>query len=167
MTGLQGQTPESESASRLESDDRKATSEPSSAKGDPGRIKRFLLTLLGMVFVVLAGIGVILPGLPATGPLILASICLTKSSPRLERRLVRSRFFAPFHQYLDGNAEMPMKARLVAMALMWLCIIVSSVLMLRSENVATWIVVLVILSGFAGTFFIARYRKSNGATDAP
>ncbi|MCP4887800.1 MAG: DUF454 domain-containing protein, partial [Planctomycetaceae bacterium] len=61
------------------------TKSPRTERRELGAIRRFLLGLLGLLLVLLAAIGVVLPGIPTTGPLILASICLTKSSPRLER----------------------------------------------------------------------------------
>ena len=121
--------------------------------------KRVLLLVTGLALVVLAAVGVFLPGLPATGPLILASICLTKSSPALERRLVRSRFFAPFQQYLDGNAVMPVKAKVIAISMMWICILVSSYFTLRSGAVPTWLVLSIASSGLLGTWFIWRFRR--------
>jgi len=129
------------------------------AEYSAGRLKRFGLAGLGVGFVFLAAVGVVLPGLPATGPLILASVCLTKSCPWLERRLVRSRFFAPFHRYLDGNAEMPLKARIVAMAMMWICILVSCFSLVRSEMASNWVIMGLVAAGFVGTWVIWRYGR--------
>jgi len=123
-------------------------------------VKRLGLMLVGLLLVLLAAIGVVLPGIPATGPLILASICLTKSCPWLEQRLVRSRFFAPFHRYLDGNAEMPWKARVAAIFMMWTAITISSMVLLRSDTVGTWVVVLIVSSGVFGTVVITRYGRN-------
>jgi uncharacterized membrane protein YbaN (DUF454 family) len=49
----------------------------------------------GLIFVGMAYLGVILPGLPATPWVLLASVCFSKSSPRLERWLRRSPLFGP------------------------------------------------------------------------
>jgi len=153
MSTLQGKFPASEQTVNVATGTVAITGTVNGAS----RLRRMLLMLAGLFFVFLAAIGVILPGIPATGPLILASICLTKSCPWLEDRLVRSRFFAPFHRYLDGNAHMPLKARMIAMAMMWTAITISSVVLVRSGQVGDWVVALVLLSGLIGTVVIARF----------
>lgn len=55
--------------------------------------KRVLYVLLGLLFVGLAYLGVILPGVPATPFLLVASFFFMRSSPRLHRWLHRSPIF--------------------------------------------------------------------------
>ena len=52
------------------------------------------LTLAGFFFA-LGALGAVLPGLPTTPFLLLASFFLIRTSPRLHRALLRSRFFGP------------------------------------------------------------------------
>ncbi len=59
---------------------------------DPRRLLR--LVAAGLFFT-LAMLGAILPGLPTTPFLLLTSYFLAKSSPRLHRALLNSRFFGP------------------------------------------------------------------------
>ncbi len=47
------------------------------------------------LFLLLGAIGAALPGLPTTPFLLLASFFLVRASPRLNQRLLRSRFFGP------------------------------------------------------------------------
>lgn len=56
-------------------------------------LKRLAYLLTGLLCVGLAYLGAILPGLPTTPWVLLASYCFSKSSPRLERWLKRSPFF--------------------------------------------------------------------------
>ncbi|MCP4079213.1 MAG: DUF454 domain-containing protein [Planctomycetaceae bacterium] len=139
---------------------------PKTERPELGAIRRFLLALLGLLLVLLAAIGVVLPGIPTTGPLILASICLTKSSPRLERMLVRSRFFSPFHRYLDGQAEMPWRAKVIAIGMMWTAIILSSLYLWKFQDGPLWLVGLIVGSGFVGTVVISRFRRINVISSA-
>ena len=55
--------------------------------------RRLLFVVAGLVCVGLAYLGAILPGLPTTPWVLLASYCFARSSPRLERWLKRSPFF--------------------------------------------------------------------------
>lgn len=54
---------------------------------------RIVYVGLGLFFVALAGLGVVLPGLPATPFVLLASYFFVRSSPRLHAWLRRSRVF--------------------------------------------------------------------------
>lgn len=56
-------------------------------------LKRLLFVGLGLFFVGMAYLGAILPGLPTTPWVLLASYFFSRSSPRLERWLKRSPFF--------------------------------------------------------------------------
>ncbi len=65
--------------------------------------RRWLYVGLAGIFVGLALLGVVLPGLPTTPFLLVASYLLVRSSPALHRRLLRSRTFGPtlrdWHQH--------------------------------------------------------------------
>ena len=74
------------------------TSQPAERIPDPHPplahgLKRIAFLFAGFVCVGLAYLGAILPGLPTTPWVLLASYCFSKSSPRLERWLKRSPFF--------------------------------------------------------------------------
>lgn len=57
--------------------------------------KRVLFLVLAGVFFVLGAAGAILPILPTTPFLLLTSYFLLRTSPKLNERLLRSRFFGP------------------------------------------------------------------------
>jgi len=115
---------------------------------------RWALAALGVLAVSVGALGVVVPGLPTTIFLIIASWCFAKSCPWLETRLIRNRFFRPFLVYLEPGAAMPRQAKISAMVLMWLAISVSSAVFLARGD---WIIALpVVLAGAVGTWFIAR-----------
>lgn len=114
---------------------------------------------LGIFFVGVAAVGVFLPGIPTVGPLLLASVFLTKSSPALERRLIRNPFFAGYLHYLDGTKELSPKAKLSSIALMWLSIGISCVVLHFSGQGRWWLLSIVILAGLIGTVFIWRFGR--------
>ena len=57
------------------------------------RIKKYFLTLFGLMCVALGIIGAVLPILPTTPFLILALACFAKSSPRFHQQLLNNRWF--------------------------------------------------------------------------
>ena len=56
---------------------------------------RLTYAVAGSLCVALGAVGIVLPGLPTTPFLLLASWCFGRSSRRLENALLRSRFFGP------------------------------------------------------------------------
>ena len=130
------------------------------------RLKRAVLAAVGVLFVGVAAIGVFLPGIPTVGPLLLASLFLTKSSPRLERRLVRSPFFAKYLPYLDGTSEMSTRARLISILLMWTSISLSCLLLWYMGKSPAWVPWLIVVAGLIGTIFILRFGKSPGGQES-
>lgn len=114
---------------------------------------------LGILFVGIAAIGVFLPGIPTVGPLILASVFLTKSSPRLERKLIRNRFFAAYLHYLDGTREMPLRMKLTSIGLMWISILISCFALGALTGGSIWLPAVVVAAGLVGTVFIFRHGR--------
>lgn len=60
-----------------------------------GGLRRWLFIALGGVFVAVGLVGVVLPGIPTTPFLLLASYFFVRSSPALHQRLLRSKLFGP------------------------------------------------------------------------
>lgn len=118
--------------------------------------RRWLLMSLGVLCVGLAALGVILPGLPTTVFLMAASYLFTKSCPWLEERLIRNRFFAPFLKYLDNPGVMPMRARVVSLAAMWIGVSCSTWLFVVRYRVPILVPVLSICAAFVGSWAILR-----------
>ena len=56
-------------------------------------VRRVLLVVAGLANVGLAYVGWVLPGIPATPFVLAASYCFARSSPRLQRWLLRAPFF--------------------------------------------------------------------------
>jgi uncharacterized membrane protein YbaN (DUF454 family) len=125
-------------------------------------LRRWLLAILGMVCVALAAVGTVVPGMPTTVFLIAAAWLFTRSCPWLEQKLVRHRFFAPFHAYLEPDAPMPRRARIVALAAMWTAITVSVVVLgsQLGDPTTLWLVrAAIVAAGIVGTVVILRIRR--------
>ena len=124
------------------------------------KFKRCVFAVLGILLVGLAAIGAVLPGIPTVGPLMLASFLLVKSAPALEKRLIRNRFFAKYLYYLDGTNEMPVKARVSSILMMWISITISGLIIFFFGTGQKWLLVVLAIAGLVGTIFIWRFRRS-------
>lgn len=132
----------------------------------PERARRALFAAAGIGCVGLGGLGVIVPGLPTTVFLIIASWCFARSCPWLTEKLIHNRVFGPFVKYLEPDVVMPLKAKVISMAMMWAAIGGSCIWV--TYRGAPWFVpAMIAASGVVGTWFIARQgRKRNTASSA-
>jgi uncharacterized membrane protein YbaN (DUF454 family) len=84
-----------------------------------------------MVCVALGGIGMVVPGMPATIFLIAASFLFTRSSPVLRRRLRRHPRLGGYVRMAERGA-MPRRAKWMALAGMWIGAAASTPLVIRA-----------------------------------
>ena len=76
-----------------------------------GGLRRWLFVALGIGFVALAAVGVVVPGIPTTPFLLVASYFLLRSSPRLHIRLLRSRTFGPVLHNWHANRALTRRVK--------------------------------------------------------
>ncbi|MCE9534413.1 MAG: YbaN family protein [Planctomycetes bacterium] len=84
--------------------------------------RRVVFVCLGMMFVGLGYLGVLLPGLPATPFLMIASFFFVRSSPRLHRWLHRSPVFGRLLRDWETHRGIRKPAKIVA-----ICMVVTAV----------------------------------------
>jgi uncharacterized membrane protein YbaN (DUF454 family) len=83
-------------------------------------MRRAIYRPLGALFLALASIGVVLPGLPTTPFLILAAWFFARSSERWHRRLLESELFGPMLHNWETRRCMSLRAKITALASMLL-----------------------------------------------
>jgi uncharacterized membrane protein YbaN (DUF454 family) len=125
----------------------------------PRSPKRIALALAGIVCVGLAFVGAVVPGLPTTIFLIVASYLFTRSCPWLEDRLIRVRWFRPYLRYLDGSRPMPRRARWAATGAMWAAVSVSVLITVAADRFQLWFAAALVSAALIGTVVIFRIRR--------
>ncbi len=81
------------------------------------RVMRWLLTILGSLFTVLAVLGAFLPVLPTTPFLLFAGACFSRSSPRFHDKLKRMPIFGEYLHQWERDHSIPIAAKRKAITL--------------------------------------------------
>lgn len=102
------------------------------------RVRRYVLMGVGSVAVVLGVVGIFVPLWPTTPFLLLAVACYLRSSDRLYRWLLdHPHLGALVRDYASGEG-IPLRAKVIALSLMWITTTMSSFLVVTRLGPATW-----------------------------
>jgi uncharacterized membrane protein YbaN (DUF454 family) len=83
---------------------------------------RIPLIAAGTLFVGLGVLGIFIPVLPTTPFLLLAAICYARSSQRFYHWLLNNRWFGSYIRNYLQKRGVPLKVKVVTLALLWLAI---------------------------------------------
>jgi len=106
---------------------------------------KLLLMIAGTIFVGLGVIGIFLPVIPATPFLLLAAACYARSSRRFYCWLLNNRWFGVYIKNYRQKKGMPLKMKILTVALLWLTILISVIFVVQS--LALRIVLIIIAIG--------------------
>ena len=102
-------------------------------------VRRVLFLAAGFACLGMAYLGALLPGLPTTPWVLLASWCFARSSPRLQRWLRRSPFFGALLRDWDEHRGIRRPMKIVA-AVLIVTVVSLSILSGRLPEWARWVV---------------------------
>lgn len=97
---------------------------------------RYLLIFIGITSVALGAIGVFLPLLPTTPFILLALWCFARSSERFHNWLMQHPNFGPLITMWYSDEGIPVSSRNRILALMWLSLIISMLIIAKLWSVA-------------------------------
>jgi uncharacterized membrane protein YbaN (DUF454 family) len=86
---------------------------------------RGALVALGMVSLATGVIGIFLPLIPTTGPLLLAAVCFDRSSPRFHSWLMNNRYLGSYIKNYREGRGLPMMQKVCTIGLLWTTISIS------------------------------------------
>ena len=98
-------------------------------------VLRYLLLVIGFIFVAVGFIGVLVPGLPTTVFMIMAAWCFAKSSPRFERWVLQLPGIGKFVRDHRSGLGMPRKSKIIAITMMSLAVVLSIVFTLNQISI--------------------------------
>ena len=137
---------------------------PNGIEGDKPRpaiasgYRRRLYYSAGIVFLSIGFLGVILPILPTTPFLLLASYCFARSSPRLEAWLRRTPYFGPLIR--DWEEHRGVRPRVKASAIAIVVLVIGATVLFSGAPVwAKWSAVALAGIGVACILFVVPTLK--------
>lgn len=115
---------------------------------------RYLALLLACLFLILAIIGIFLPGLPTVPFLLLAAWFSARSSPRLHQWLHRHPIFGKLLTDWETNKSISRNSKIIAVLMLMLSY---ALMLVRVDN--TWILIGVALLFLAVAAFLISRRE--------
>ncbi|HHT93325.1 MAG TPA: DUF454 domain-containing protein [Clostridiaceae bacterium] len=88
-------------------------------------LKKIVLITIGCIFVGLGGLGLVLPVLPTTPFVLVASACFAASSPTLYNKLINSPYFGEFIKNYREKTGISKKTRVTALIFLWTTLVLS------------------------------------------
>lgn len=111
--------------------------------------QRYIFILLGCIAVILGTIGVVVPGLPTTPLVLLASWCFYKSSPRLQAWLMQS-FLGKYIQEYKAQGGVSIRKRIYIILLMASMVAISTIFFIQNTSIR----IIVWIAGIIGCIVV-------------
>jgi hypothetical protein len=125
------------------------------------KIIKFTYIFLGIIFVLLAFVGIFLPVLPTTPFLLLAAFFFARSSDHFLHWLLNNRWFGPYiRNYREGKG-MTARNKAFTLSMLWLTIGATAIFGVNS----TWLRLILIGIASGVTFHLARIHTYTPETE--
>jgi uncharacterized membrane protein YbaN (DUF454 family) len=126
--------------------------------------RAWLLRVAGLLLLVLAAIGVILPLMPATCFLLASAWCFARSSPRLYHWLHHNRLFGKLLRDYRDHRLIPLRVKIASVAVLWVTIGITFVAV---QNLIVRLLVVAIGASVSAHVVSVRHRIAPSASAAP
>ncbi len=117
-------------------------------------LRKGLLSVCGVLSVVLATLGIVLPLLPTTPFLLLAAACFIRSSDRLYRWLIAHKWFGPYIRNYREFRALTLRTKIMTIVLLWITL--GFTILGLIDNLMIQIALILIGSGV--TLHVLRYK---------
>lgn len=125
---------------------------------EPGKksaLTRGVFFLLGMIFLVLAYIGIITPGIPGIPFILLAAFFFLQSSQKMYEWMLRRRVMGKVMRKVFSEEKTPLSYKLFVISQFWVSLIVAQVFFIRE----TWQFIVINGCGIICSAIIFRLMK--------
>lgn len=128
------------------------------AKENP---KSRLFVILGGASLVLAYIGVAMPGIPGTPFILLTAFFFVRSNKRMYNWVLKHKLFGKIIRDFQKNEKVPLKFKIFVAVQLWISIGVARWLFIET----LWVEILVYTLGSIATIFIFRLKNTSAITE--
>lgn len=115
---------------------------------------KWILIVVGSLFVGLSVLGIFLPLLPTTPFLLLAAMCYAKSSQRFYDWLLGNRWFGKYIKNYREGKGIPLKIKMFSISLLWLTTLFSAFYVVNN----TFVRILLMIIAIGVTIHISSVR---------
>ena len=133
-----------------------------------GRIRKYLLYCIGLLFLGIGIAGYILPGLPGTIFLILSAGCFVRSNERMYLWVTEHRLFGKHVKNYLQTGKMPMRAKVISVSCVWVFSSTSLLWPYPESWAFVWVVIaklVVFALAVIGTWYILSRPTYSSADD--
>jgi uncharacterized membrane protein YbaN (DUF454 family) len=123
-------------------------------------MKKFLFIAIAVTCVILGAIGIVLPVLPTTPFLLLATFLFSRSSPKMYNLLLKNRIFGKYLSDYFNNKPIPVRQKVISIFFVWLGL----GLTFYFSDLRCWLIALLVFIGIAVSAHISmlgKYRRRN------
>lgn len=124
-------------------------------------LKRTIFLSLGIIFLVVATIGIFLPVLPTTPFVLIAAFCFSKSSKRAEKWILKNRYFGTYIENYRNKCGVPIDIKINSIMFLWLMLIISIFLFSNNPIVSLFLIFI----GLAVTIHIYTLKTQKPLID--
>lgn len=121
------------------------------------KFKKLVLIAIGIIALILAIIGIIIPLLPTTPFLLLSAACFLKGSDRMYQWLIKHKHFGNYIRNFREHKAIPLKTKVVAVSLLWVTILFSIIFIVQG----TYLRILLAAIAIAVSVHILQFKTLN------
>lgn len=115
--------------------------------------RRIIYIILGSFFLILGAIGIFVPLLPTTPFWLLTCWFYIRSSEKLYNRVMSNRHFGPYIRNYLVDKAIPLRSKIISVAVMWLSAIFTSLFLVD----ILWVKILLILISIGVSWHILSF----------
>ncbi|MBB4623574.1 YbaN family protein [Parabacteroides faecis] len=115
--------------------------------------RRIIYIILGSFFLILGAIGIFVPLLPTTPFWLLTCWFYIRSSEKLYNRVMSNRHFGPYIRNYMVDKAIPLRSKIISVAVMWLSAIFTSLFLVD----ILWVKILLILISIGVSWHILSF----------
>lgn len=127
------------------------------------RFYKWLFFILGTVCLVLAYLGIILPGFPGTPFILLTAFFYVRSSDRMFEWILRRKIFAKLIREFEKNPVIPLRLKIIILIPFWISILVAEIFFVKYWH--NHLIVLGLSLGLTVLFFRLKTVKLRNSED--